>query len=570
VANIITVEYGLGQNPQLMTEVSLARVEGLRENFNRPVELDRKRKPKRYHAAKGVNSATTLLSLPANAIVDEYWVTLTAARSDYAVATAICEVRESKQKPLEVILDFGKMLTINALRFSKVLTKVAAYSWLGTKFDLDNPVSVDYSAEKSDGSGKPVHTFSAELRTERLLLKLSNEIDFDELKKSLDLSLPDLPSNLSLHINGGPAVWEYPGLVQANQKKDKLDDVQWNKDGELLVSLAEPLQTLLGDASRNELVSVNLELKSQTPGEIKVIYASDSLRLLHRQSFKNDSDLRVNFNAEGQMPVSFSAPENSASRISGVQLKLAADFTEERATPALEATANGICSVVLGNGKAACVRLDAIKNLNTISAIRLPLVTTSSRIEARVMVWQGSAEGPVALIEKAESEVLSWSGGSHNREAQEHWQLFTLAKPLEIQVNEVYWMALIVERGEVSWPLASADGDVYPLRVGTPAGPWRSLPSVFAAGTSLGAVAGRLHVIGLSEQTTPLAPLQLSFAGSHHTRALNPTADGQLVFLPIEENAEVDKLKVELLIVSRAIGTLTLSEVDVITEEITA
>jgi hypothetical protein len=126
---------------------------------------------------------------------------------------------------------------------------------------------------------------------------------------------------------------------------------------------------------------------------------------------------------------------------------------------------------------------------------------------------------------------------------------------------------VIVERGKVCWKLAASDlQEHYTVRLGAPSGPWRALPAIFGSG-SLGTVAGRLHVIGLAVEGSPLAPIQLSLEGGNDTRP-TPTEEGVRVQIDVSDPDSAALTTAELAVVSHAVGTLTMKNVDVITKEI--
>ncbi len=514
---------------------------------------------KRLVAANGVNSATTQLNVPANALIDEHLIKVKAARANYVQASLAGEVRQSSSDPIEVIVDFGKMITVNAIRIPYVVTDFQAYSWLGSKFDLDNDAGKAFTSLPADGA---TYEFSQEIRTERLLLKFPDDISFATIQSDLELSLPDLPSDLSISINGGPPVWQYAGMVQPGTENE-LSERQWNSSGELLVSLAAPIQAITGDAKRSDMLSLTIELSSKTPGDMAVEEYSHNLRLLHRMSFNGEAELKVNFTMEGEIPVALASPEISGviPHLLGAQLTLSAEFPPERALPAAGAAANGISELVLGSGKAACVRLDNIDELSQISSIRLPLSTPSSRAETRIVLWTGDEFSASEAVSEAVSDPQSWSGET------EQWLKFDFSEPVDIEDGAIYWVAVIVGRGEVCWKLAAGNmQEHYPVRLGAPSGPWRALPAIFGGG-SLGTVAGRLHVIGQAGEASPLAPIQLSLEGGNDTN-LTPTHEGVRVQLDINDPDSASLIKAELAVISHAVGTLTMMNIDVITKEI--
>lgn len=522
------------------------------------------KKRKKIVSANGANSTLLEVNLPANALLDSYVIKVTAMRSNFAKATLAGEVRESNNSPMQVIVDFGYMVTVNALRIRYDMSGFKAYSWLGSKFDLQNNAAPTIKPrEASPGETEDLikYQFAQEIRTERLLLEFDDSISFSLIKDSLELSLPDLPSDLALSINNEVPVWQFAGMVQPGAET-QVNQQTWNSEGELLVPIAEFVQPFLGDATNSHLADITIELSSKTPGKLGLEIQQKSLRLLHRTLFSGDTELQADFAMEGQLKVNLQAPPKGKKlrEILGVQMTLAGAFSPTRALPPVGSPANQISELILGNGKAAIVRLDGFAQLSHISGIRLPLSTPSSRAEARVALWRGDEFGPVEVISEAISDPISWDGD------QEQWLQFDLVEPYENTLDEIYWMALLVERGEVDWGLASADDlENYPLKLGAPAGPWRALPAIFSGPTGLGPVAGRVHVLGLAEDT-PLAPLQLRLGADSEIEDVHLTDQSMRVQLDLQ-TAAANTGKAELTLISRAVGQLTLSEVDVITEE---
>lgn len=516
---------------------------------------------KKVIAANGTNRATLSISVPANALVDTYQVKIKAARANFVSAELAGEVRPSDVGEVgenELIIDFGRMVTVNGIRLplENKATLEKAYPWLGAKFD-------SRAFKVHDGSLGSGERYFDEMRTERLKLTFDANDSLAAILADLELSLPDLPSDLSLSINGAPAVWEYVGMVQPGSGAE-LSQETWNKNAELLVSLAAPIQALAGDATRSQPLDLNLELHSNTPGDLAIEEYDRAMRLLHRLSFNGEAALKMAFDREGEVPIALESPVAASGGkwlLLGVQLGLSGEFAPPHALPAVGPAANGISELVLGHGKAACVRLDGLDGLAQISAIRLPLSTTSSRAETRIVLWTGGAINALEAIPEAVSDPQGWSG------TDEQWLLFGLPEPIDIEPGTTYWAAVIVERGEVCWKLAASDAEQhYPVRLGAPAGPWRALPAIFNQATGLGQVAGRVHVVGLAAETAPLAPIQLNLSAGDSAQ-LTPGRDTVRVQLNLNNADNSLPDKAELRVQSHAVGSLTLQDVDVITKE---
>ena len=85
--------------------------------------------------ADGRSRAALTIQLPANAIVDDYDLTLTATRADYVKAAEAADLRVADGADKVLVVDFGTMVTVNAIRLASTPGSISVYAWLGTKFD---------------------------------------------------------------------------------------------------------------------------------------------------------------------------------------------------------------------------------------------------------------------------------------------------------------------------------------------------------------------------------------------------------------------------------------------------
>jgi len=548
-------------------------------------------------AADGRSRAVLQIQVPANALIDRYDLAITATRAELVVATQAADVRpdDSAAKPA-IVVDFGTLRTVNAVLLPTLHAEHKVTAWLGTKFDTDNvidlPAITSEAVKRGGEDGAPEYDLYIypipETRTERLLIELgeSNAL-VEEVIPVLELSLPELPANLSLRINGGAPVWEHPGKVQLGTSAE-LNDSGWTAQGQRRVAIADALAEFTGDATNPQLVPLTLELSSGVPGLLQIEVAAQEMRLLHRLSFNNQAQLTLDFAAEGEQLLSLVAPpdENGDARaVKGVRLTLAGELQEQRVLPPLGPNANDITQLMLGQGRAACVRLDGGNGLVELTAVRMPLALQSSSAEAQVMLWQSADEDtsnavPVTVLAEAVSEPVQWS------DSDEQWISFTFAESVAFNATKPPWAALMVNRGEVLWAMSESTEGQYPLRLGAPEGPWRAPPAVFAEASALGAATGRVRVVGLAAQDRPLAPLLISLQGGPTDLAATPSEKGvrlqldasegeplaaqageQAIALAGEEGtgAAPENNVTQLRIVSRTPGEVTLSEVDIIT-----
>ena len=543
----------------------------------------------------GRSRAALTIQLPANAIVDEYDLIITATRAAFIKAIEVADMRVADGDETALVVDFGTMVTVNSIRLpSTPAAKISVYPWLGTKFD-DEPVE-----ESAIDNGPPYLFSMPEIRTERLRIKLNSASEVASAVTDLELSLPELPSGLSLTINGGAPVWDHAAMVQLGSSQE-LDDQGWTEDGKRQISIADALNEFVGDATESESLDLDLVLSSQVSGKLNIETSVTEIRQLHRLNFEGREEINLEFEREGEFQFNLEAPEGASPQVSGVQLSLKGEFPLERGLPPLGPDSNGLSELVLGNGRAAIVRLDGGKDLAFLSGVRIPLETESSSVEARVVLWRDEGGIPLEAMSEGVSEPLNWSGSG------EQWITFLFAEPVPLNPTAPLWAAIIVNRGEVIWKMsvANVDND-FPLRIGSPEGPWRALPAVFGSSTSLGQVGGRVHLIGLADEAEPLAPLLISLQDGPDNQAITPTEDGLRMQLDIfedrndkslnstgsktdtgippskfdsfadqkDKSADFTDSKKDLgvpsgrllKLLSRSSGTVILSEVDVITE----
>ncbi len=531
-------------------------------------------------AADGRSSAVLPIQVPANALIDRYDLTITATRADLVVATQAADVRvdDSTTNPA-IVVDFGTLRTVNAVLLPTSNSSHKITSWLGTGFDTQNTITLPTSEEfvnRGGERGGPEYDLYIypipETRTERLLIELGeSNADVDSVIPVLELSLPELPANLSLRINGGTPVWEHPGKVQLGSSAE-INDSSWSAAGQRSVDIAEALAEFTGDAINAQMVTLNLELNSGVPGLLQIDVTTEEIRLLHRLSFNGQERLTLDYAAEGEQLLSLMAPpdESGAARtVEGVHFTLTGELPEERVLPPLGPDANNLTQLMLGQGRAACVRLDGGSGLLELTAVRMPLTLKSSSAEAQVMLWQSADDDssnavPVTLLEKAISGPVQWS------DSEEQWISFTFTESVVFDASKPPWAALLVNRGEVLWSMSESSNGNYPLRLGAPEGPWRAPPAVFSEVSALGVAAGRVRVVGLAAQDRPLAPLLVSLHNGPSELAVTPVEEGLRLQLDVSgqtspPSAILEDGSTQLRIVSHSPGEIKLSEIDIIT-----
>jgi hypothetical protein len=551
-------------------------------------ELTGNRRPFIARTANGTSRANIALEIPANALLSRFDLKVTATRADLTRAAAIADVRPATTEDgtAALVIDFGTMRTVNQVLFpaiSGLLERPVdlALPWLGTQFvDNSDGVALKVSANVQrtfDGARYTllVHAFP-EMRTERLMIKFGvNEgtLDMALLAEQIEVALPELPADLSLRLSGGAPVWEHAGPVEPGSST-ALDADGWTANGERLVPLADALAPFVGDATSTADQSITVELESRVPGKLALEVATRDELALHRVFISGEADFDVDFVQEGATGFDLSVPHPGGQlrTVRGLRLSLSGAPGPVRILPPLGPDANGLAHLLLGHGRAACVRLDGADGIAQITGVRLPLQTTAAGAEARIVLWEDAGGFPGTAIAEAVSEPLRIEGsGSYadlaNNPDFDTWHTFVFdALPFDAAAPP--WAALIVSRGEVSWSLATALPDVRPVRLGPPEGPWRAPPAVFAASSVLGSASGRLRVVGEASETEPLAPYLLSVGTAVNGLPVTPVSDGlRLEFAALNQAlgaVSAEPLQVQL--TSRTTGILNVNQVDVVTD----
>lgn len=522
--------------------------------------------------ANGRTRANHVLSLTHNALIERLDVKITAFRADLTRAADVADVRQATGPDglPGLVVDFGTMRTVGAVLYPRSGGFVERpvdklFSWLGSQFQEEGTFLSPQGSGvlRSDAAGSYQLSFFplAETRSERILVQFGNSPDAGELAilaERLEVTLPELPADLLLRINGGPPIWEHSGPVEPGSSA-ALDDLGWTTEGERLVSLAAALAPFTGDASNPQEREITLELESRVPGRLAITEHAREAKALHRLRFNESDSIEVDFPQEGQQTLDLSVPDNEGQPrpMSGLHLTLSARNGPERVLPPLGPVASGKAELVLGPGRAGCVRLLGGAGLTELIGVRLPLRAGPGGAEVSVMLWRDTDGVPLESLEEAVSEPVTLEGET------EGWFSFRFIAAQPFESAAPPWAAVMVNRGEVIWKLAdnASEGIARPLRVGPPEGPWRALPAIFGPATTLGPAAGRVRLIGQADEAEPVEPYLIALTGQVDDLAVTPPAGG----LRLQLNglsAEATRLQ----ITSRTPGVLTLTDVDAVTD----
>jgi len=500
----------------------------------------------------GVSSASFTVTLAKNTVVERFDVVVAAPRAQQTAVENVAQVRAYSGTDQHLIIDFGLPRTVSAISVQDPVTITKVSAWTGAAF-AQSP----FYEPKSPTSDA---VFASEVRSERLLVVVSAKITDPD--KNVKVELPDPPSDLEIRINGGAPVWSNPGPVEPSTPG-------WDANSTQIVSLRDALNALLSDPTSDAKADYEITLTAKVPGLLAIAEKARSFSFINRIAFDGDTSKTLDFAEEGVVSLPLPAA-NAARVIKEIRLTALGNPPPERVRPAAgppAATAPDgslTAELLLDPQHAACVRLSKKTKLAELTAIRLPLVTDADGAEASVVLWEDDG-GPSKPLPNGASKPSVLTAAP-----PETWTRFAFAKPVPIDMTKPPWVAVLVARGTVTWPLASMTSapdtrdddlrDENVLRRGAPNGPWQPLPAPLTSGFL--AARGRVRAAGNAAKDAPIDPLRIVAFGKW--KDVTPAAKGATVKIEtINRFVEAHEAPA-LLVVSRTAGSVTLRDVDVV------
>jgi hypothetical protein len=532
----------------------------------------------------GAVQHTSGITLPRNALVEEFDVLVTAARATAVHANVVGQVRAGPSSDtavgsqgLSVVVDFGTPRTVNAVTVPSSYQIAAVKIWNGAQF-VEPGIYRTFLAS----SALPPHdliltppnptstaaraVLPAEPRTERLLIEVvGSTSDAGPLIEELSVALPDAPGDLELRINGGAPAWLHPGPVPPAQGTTPSEDA-WNADAERIVPLADALGALTGDPTASDDATFELKLTSRSPGLLKVEELSRQIKRIRRAMFDGRATTTIGFDEEGAVDLALNVPGlPSDTTVFEIRLTMEGDFEKERFLPPIGPEPFPTVDLRLDQERAVLIRLAADAGLAELTGLRLPLAAGDDGAELRVVLWSNAEPGvalPTAPIDDATSEPMVLDAGSADA-----FRTFSFEAPVVLDADNLPWAAILATRGQAILSVAQSTGDSDPLaaqifRLGPHAGPWMLPPAGLRAG-ALAAVRARARMIGTAPKDAPIAPVTAAVVGS---------SGGAVELFPARKPATLTIPggvggTATLRFVARAVGTLTLRDVDIVSAE---
>lgn len=537
--------------------------------------------PVTFFIANGVAQVEEQISLPKNALVDDYNVVVQALPPYQVPLSLVAQVRDSEDNGISAfVIDFGSMVSLSGLYLPDPAIISGVKAWTGAAF------ATQFTYPKVPDQPLDNGASFTEIRTERLLVRYSGSLSADEALEDGVAYLTDPPSGLELRIDGGPPVWTHPAAVRSGTNAT-LNETTWNDQGKRLVDITAALQALTGDPLAPEApVTFKLTLSAKLPCLLSLdVQGTPQLRRIRRVSFAGANSTNLVIAEEGRQTLALPLPPPAAGatrRVTEARLTAAGSFPPERTLPpvgpnaTLGPSAPGgpanvpVAELVIDPGHAICIRLGGAAGLAELTGVRLPLAVGAGGAELRVTVRDTLAVDPAIEVVSQTSEPLTRDEGA------EAWTSFAFKKAYPIDPAALPWLVITAARGEATLAVAAAGSfagsfsglvNLAEVRRGPPGGPWQALPAPLTQAPPAGVIAarGRLRLVGLPPKAVPLAPLTLGLVGGGAAAPLTPTAKG--VTVAIAPAAPVVAATPTLELTAFAPGNVTLSAIDVVTTE---
>ena len=487
--------------------------------------------------SQGTLSARLPVTLPRNAVVDALEVKVTAHRADEAAADEVAELRGTAADGAnahEIVVDFGTVRTVSAVRFLVPSRVRLVEAWTGTEFPrfTSNAPFIDATELVAGEIGNlRFARFRSDVRTERLRITVLSEEPVETLLANLRLILPDSPKDLAIAIDGGPPVWSVPGPAAKGPDSALATDA-WNDRSERLADLTETFRALTGDPLDGAEETRELVLTSREAGVLELELHRAEFRRVRRARFGQATAQTLEPAAEGVTDLALAAPGTPAGAVAEeISATVSGAFGPERRIPATgpdpKLSPDGTAPLVeleITPERAAIIRLAPVEGLPALTGLRLALRAGPEGAEVRLQPWSNAGPrrsqplDPLADL-AGEPVVLEAPSGPGSA-----WRTHRFAGPVEIDPLNPPWVAVLVARGRVTAGLSEAGGGM--IRIGPPAGPWRPLPALFGA-PGFQALRFPYRAIGEAEDPADPAPVLLGVAGSDAPgRTLDPAKAG--------------------------------------------
>ncbi|WP_299440890.1 hypothetical protein [uncultured Rhodospira sp.] len=529
---------------------------------------------------RGALEARREITLPANTLVDDVSVVLSAYPAALTPARAVAQVRTAPPQhgyeaiaERALIVDLGVPRTVTAVAVPSGFGVYAVRAWNGTAFANDPPVFPVPNALPADGSSFGSYiVFPAEVRTERLEITLTGDGAEQDLIDGTILSLPDAPANLQLAIEGSGIVWREQGIVTPTTGSD-LTTTAWNDQGQRRVDLTEALRARLGDPTAGGEATLALTLTSTAPGVLLISDLQGETRRIRRATLTGQSGEAVEFDGEGRIVQALTVAGLPAeAQISEIRFTASATPKPPRTIPPVGPDPSPKVTLTLDPDHAVLVRLPVAAGLAVLEGLKVAATAGPAGAEIRALLWDSRVDAEEAVTET----LVSIPTGPFDAPASEPatlaagvegWARLPFAEPVEMPADRPLWAAILCSRGAATLTMTDAapqtatptptPTEVGRVRVGPSAGPFQTLPALFDEEGYAG-LRARVRVTGTAPAESPIDPLALGWPA---TATVMPTKKGTRVTLPVGAGGGP-----ALDLVALTAMTLTLTDIDVVSD----
>jgi len=425
---------------------------------------------------EGDVETTKVTTIPADAIITEATATITVKEAGVIAAGKVAQVRNGENSTV-VVLDFGALRTVSSLSLPSGKTLVSLRRWAGTGF-----TSVYLTAAQLAGSSISF----AEVQSERLELTFSTAVAAAVASTALDVTMPGVPTDLSLEIAGVRA-WSRPGPVKLSSAA--------TPEATFTVPVIAELQAALARGA-NPAVT----LRTGTPCSQGLSLSIGYIRV-HAVALP-PAGLVVGGESEAEVEASLPLPAASSTwEVVRIELTVAGRMPAWRAWPLPDPLVNGAARLVIDPAHSYAARLPAswLAPLGELLAIRLPLVLPPGFLGAELaaVLHQGTLDLPIAPVPSARFKPTPIAA---DPVGGERWVELQLAKPVKIPPGATWWVEITATRGACDWPMSQVTSDALPdairLRRSLPGPPFRPLHVAARLGPDAIVPAGRLRILG--------------------------------------------------------------------------
>jgi hypothetical protein len=512
------------------------------------------------------------ITLPANALVDDASVVLSASPSALTAARAVAQLRLGPPPPGyedladgALIVDLGVPRTVTAIAVPESFGIHQVRTWTGTGFGPlpAFPSPVPDPLEESDYGSTIV--LPAEVRTERLEITYSGGDDGQDLMDRAVLALPDAPANLQLAIEGSGIVWREQGIVTPGPDEE-ITTTGWNSEGKRRVDLTAALGARLGNPRSADPVTLVLVLTSSSPGALAISALESETRRIRRCTLAGQSGEVVSFSNAGRVVQVLTGPDlPTDATVSEIRFTASASPKPPRTLPPVGPEASDKVALTLDPDHAVLVRLPVTSGLEHLEALSVAATGGPEGAEIRALLWDSRVDAeervseslisvPTAPLEAPATDPASLEAGA------QAWLSLTFPEPVALPRDRPLWAAILCSRGAATLAMteATAATEAGQVRVGPATGPFQALPALFDREGYAG-LRARIRMTGTAPAEAPLDPLAIGWPAA---ATVLPTKKGTRVTLSGAAVAGGPGLD----LVALTPMTLTLTDIDVVSD----